>query len=285
MNIGIIGQGFVGTAIREGFKNSYPVLVYDINENVCPVDMLATLSSIVQQCEIIFQCLPTPMKKSGECDLNIVRNSLRTLDNISEVHKKNPIVVIKSTVPPGTCEGLNYKFKNINIVFNPEFLTEANSIDDFKNQARIILGGLRPHTTVLKTVYRKVFPQTPIVKTGFKTAEMTKYFINNFLATKVSFANEIYEICSTLDIDYDKVVEYALYDKRIGKSHLSVPGPDGDFGYGGHCFPKDLDAMIFLAQINNVKAIMLAATRQKNNKVRKNRNWERMPGRAISNEE
>jgi len=285
MKIGIIGQGFVGTAIREGLKNFYPVLVYDIKEELCPEQFLAKPLGIVEECEIIFQCLPTPMRKSGECDLSIVINSLTTLDTISEVHKKNPIVVIKSTVPPGTCERLNERFRNINIVFNPEFLTEANSIDDFKNQTRIILGGPRPYTTVLKTVYRKAFPQTPIVKTGFKTAEMTKYFINNFLATKVSFANEMYEICSTLDIDYDKVVEYALYDKRIGKSHLSVPGPDGDFGYGGHCFPKDLDAMIFICMKNDIDFTMLSTTRKKNDKIRKNRDWESMSGRAISHEE
>jgi len=285
MNIGIIGQGFVGTAIREGLKNFYPVFVYDIKEDICPEHMIATPPNIIQNCEIIFQCLPTPMKKSGECDLSIVKSSLETLNVISSAHNKNPIVVVKSTVPPGTCERLNQQFENLNIIFNPEFLTEANSIDDFKNQTRIILGGPRPYTTIVKTMYRKAFPFVPIVKTGYKTAEMTKYFINNFLATKISFANELYEICSTLDIDYDKVVEYALYDQRIGKSHLSVPGPDGDFGYGGHCFPKDLDAMIFLAQINNIEATMLSATRQKNNKVRKNRNWERMPGRAISNEE
>tara|TARA_R110002012_G_scaffold212738_3_gene383824 strand:- start:5109 stop:5966 length:858 start_codon:yes stop_codon:yes gene_type:complete len=285
VKIGIIGQGFVGTAIREGLKNFFPVLVYDIKEELCPKEFLATTPNIIQKCEIIFQCLPTPMKKTGECDLSIVINSLKILDTISEVHKKKPIVVIKSTVPPGTCEELDSKFKNINIVFNPEFLTEANSIDDFKNQTRIILGGKRPHTTVLKTVYRKAFPQIPIVKTGFKTAEMTKYFINNFLATKVSFANEVYEICSKLGIDYDKVVEYALYDQRIGKSHLSVPGPDGDFGYGGHCFPKDLDAMIFICIKNHIDCAMLNTTREKNDKIRKNRDWENMSGRAISYEE
>jgi len=285
MKIGIIGQGFVGTAIREGLKNFYSVLVYDIKEELCPEEFLASTPDIIQECEIIFQCLPTPMKKTGECDLSIVTNSLKILDNISEVHKKKPIVVIKSTVPPGTCEELDSKFKNINIVFNPEFLTEANSIDDFKNQTRIILGGHRPYTTTLKTLYRKAFPQTPIVKTGFKTAEMTKYFINNFLATKVSFANEIYEICSKLDIDYDKVVEYALYDQRIGKSHLSVPGPDGDFGYGGHCFPKDLNAMIFICIRNHIDCVMLNTTREKNDKIRKNRDWENMSGRAISYEE
>jgi UDPglucose 6-dehydrogenase len=284
MIIGIIGQGFVGTAIREGLKSFYPVRVYDFIKDQCPEEMLSTPSDIVQNCEIIFQCLPTPMKKSGECDLSIVRSSLENINIISSDIGKSPIVIIKSTVPPGTCEKLSQDFQNLNIVFSPEFLTEANSIEDFKNQNRIILGGPRPYTTQVKTMFRKAFPHIPIIKTGYKTAEMVKYFINNYLSVKVSFANEMYQICSALDIDYDKVTEYALFDQRIGKSHLSVPGPDGDFGFGGHCFPKDLDAMIYLMIQNNIEPTILEAAREKNNKVRKNRDWEKMKGRAISEE-
>ena len=280
--IGIIGQGFVGTAIREGFKNFYNILVYDLKKNLCPKEMLGTPLGIVQNCDVIFQCLPTPMKKSGECDLSLVRNSLEALNTIASVHNKNPIIVIKSTVPPGTCEKLNQEFENLNIVFSPEFLTEANSIEDFKNQNRIIIGGPRPYTDQVKSMFRKAFPHIPIVKTGYKTAEMVKYFINNYLSVKVSFANEMYQICSELGIDYDKVTEYALFDQRIGRSHLAVPGPDGDFGYGGHCFPKDLDAMIYLMTQKDVTPTMLEATREKNNAVRKNRDWEAMKGRAIS---
>tara|TARA_A100001011_G_scaffold393003_2_gene481825 strand:+ start:490 stop:1344 length:855 start_codon:yes stop_codon:yes gene_type:complete len=282
MKIGIVGQGFVGTAIREGLKNFYPVLVYDIKENICPEEMLTTPQGIIKNCEVIFQCLPTPMKKSGECDLSIVRGSLETLNAMSITHNKNPVIIVKSTIPPGTCEKLNEEFKNINIIFSPEFLTEANSIEDFKNQTRIILGGPRPYTTQIKTVLRKAFPHIPIVKTGYKTAEMVKYFINNFLSAKVTFANEMYQICNSLDIDYDKVTEYALFDKRIGRSHLAVPGPDGDFGYGGHCFPKDIDAMIYLAKEMSVDSSLLEAIKQKNNSIRNNRDWEKMKGRAVS---
>ena len=285
MNIGVIGQGFVGTAIREGLKNFYNIRVYDLKKQLCPPKMYGDLSSIVTDCDIIFQCLPTPMKKDGQCDLSIIHSSLVRIDELAFDKEKETIVVVKSTVPPGTCELLNRQYVNVNIVFSPEFLTEANSVDDFKNQTRIVLGGPRPYTTQIKTMYRRAFPHIPIIKTGYKTAEMVKYFINNFLSTKVSFANEMYEICKGHGIDYDKVTEYALYDKRIGRSHLAVPGPDGDFGYGGHCFPKDLDAMIYFAMINNVDPIMLLATKEKNNKVRNNRDWETMVGRAISKED
>lgn len=285
MKIGIIGQGFVGTAIREGLKNFYPVLVYDIKQHLCPEGFMESPSVIIQECEIIFQCLPTPMKKTGECDLDIVKKSLKNLNALSSIHSKSPIVVVKSTVPPGTCEKLNQQYKNINIVFSPEFLTEANSIEDFKNQTRIVLGGPRPYTTKIKSMFRKAFPQIPIIKTGYETAEMVKYFINNFLSTKVIFANEMYEICNKLDIDYDKVTEYASLDQRIGRSHLAVPGPDGDFGYGGHCFPKDLNAIIFICMKNNIDCTILRTIREKNDKIRKNRDWENMSGRAISYEE
>lgn len=278
MKIGIVGRGFVGNAVYEGLKNFYDVNVFDLDKNKsnCGIEDLVLKSSI------IFQCLPTPMKKSGECDLSIVEKSLEIINNLAIRHHIFPIVIIKSTVPPGTCERLNEFFSNINLVFSPEFLTEANSVNDFKNQTRIVLGGPRPYTTQVKIMFKKAFPNIPIIKTGYKTAEMVKYFINNFLATKISFANEMYEICESLDIDYDKVTEYSLYDPRIGKSHLAVPGHDGDMGFGGHCFPKDLNAMIYLMTENNLTSIMLEATREKNDTVRKNRDWENMPGRAVS---
>jgi UDPglucose 6-dehydrogenase len=284
IKIGIIGQGFVGTAVREGLKNFYNTGVYDINLDTCPKEHFLPIEKIVENSEIIFQCLPTPMKKTGECDTSIVEKSLENINYLADKFKKSPVVIIKSTVPPGTCEKLNRKFRNINIIFSPEFLTEANSIQDFKNQKRIILGGPRPYTSQVKTMFRKAFPHIPIIKTGYKTAEMVKYFTNNFLATKVSFANEMYQICDSMNIDFDKVTEYALFDQRIGSSHLSVPGPDGDFGYGGHCFPKDIDAMIYLAEKVGVKPVILKSVRLKNDTVRKNRDWEKMKGRAVSEE-
>ncbi len=175
---------------------------------------------------------------------------------------------------------------SLNIIFSPEFLTEARSFEDFKNQSRIILGD-DPETDcagakLVKQMFRRAFPQIPIVITKSETAEMVKYFTNCFLATKVIFANQMFEICEAAEIDYDKVVEYALYDNRIGNSHLAVPGPDGDKGYGGHCFPKDLAAMIMFANNQSIEPNLLKAVEETNSKYRTNKDWEQMPGRAVS---
>ena len=273
MKIGIIGQGFVGNAIYQKFKNYYDVKTFDIKGMMhCNSRKEETMS-----CDIIFVCLPTPMNQDGSCHTDIVEEAVADISTLG----KGDIVVIKSTVPPGTVAKWNKKFPSLSIVFNPEFLTEANAVNDFENQTRIILGGPRKGTTKLKTIYSKVFPKATIVKTDSTYAEMVKYVTNSFLATKVSFANEMYQICEGLDVDYDKVIEYACYDERLGNSHWNVPGPDGDFGYGGHCFPKDVKALITVAGDLNVFPEMLMATDCKNNDVRKNRDWESMKGRAI----
>lgn len=271
-SIGIIGQGFVGTAVFEGLKEHYIIETYDIAKN----STCNSLGELYGKSEVIFLCLPTPMEKNGACHLGIISP---VLDQLNGLGKK--IVVVKSTIPPGTTEKWNSKYPNLDIVFNPEFLTEANSIDDFKYQNRIIIGGPRPATTKVRRIFRKAFPTVTIIKTSSTIAEMVKYFTNSFLATKVSFANEMYEVCQGLDIDYDKVIEYAQYDKRLGNSHLEVPGPDGDFGYGGHCFPKDVKALIKVAMDLDLLPTMLIATNEKNNSVRKDRDWEKQKGRAI----
>lgn len=280
--IGIVGQGFVGTAVNAVFSNFFKVETYDKDPN--KHSTCETLSNLVSKVDVIFVCLPTPMRKTGQCDLSIVDSVINKIDEIAGKLNKKNIIVLKSTVPPGTTSALNEDVKNCTVVFNPEFLTEANHINDFKNQTRIVIGGPRPASTVVKSVFRKVFPTVPIIKTGSNTAEMVKYFTNCFLATKVIFSNEMYHMCQKLDIDYDKVTEYALHDARIGRSHLSVPGPDGDFGFGGHCFPKDLNALIYLAKILGVDTELLEAVDSKNNKLRSNRDWEKMSGRAVSEE-
>lgn len=277
MKIGIIGQGFVGSAIRNGLEGFYDCYAYDKN----PDRSRHTFEDVVENSSIIFVCVPTPMRKSGECDIRILEEAISSLDRESKKKNKSPILVIKSTIPPGTTEKIGSK-TFLDVCFSPEFLTEANSYEDFKNQTRIIIGGPRPATGVVKSMFRKPFPEIPIIKTGSKTAEMVKYFTNCFLATKVTFANQMYELCESMEIDYDKVCEYSLYDKRIGRTHMAVPGPDGDRGFGGHCFPKDLAAAIFFGKENEVNTEFLIQVEESNKNYRSNSDWLSMTGRAVS---
>ncbi len=275
MKLGVVGQGYVGSAIKEGFSGFYDIETYDKydeDKSSC------NLSKMVEMCKVIFVCVPTPMNKNGSCNTEVVESVVKKIDELSN---RNIIVVIKSTVPPGTTNRLNKKYKNISVIFNPEFLTEANFIEDFKNQKRIILGGTRKGTNKLRQIYGYVFPKSHIIKTGSITAEMIKYLTNTFLSTKVSFANEMYLLCDKLGIDYDKVVEYATLDDRLGVTHWNVPGPDGDFGFGGHCFPKDLRALISICDEYDLDVDVLRSVIYTNDKVRKDRDWEKMKGRAV----
>ena len=279
MKIGIVGQGYVGTAVKEIFSKHYDVETYDLDKDKCSVDYL---EDIVELSNIIFVCVPTPMKKDGSCDTSIVEAVVKDInDMVVSRNVSGRIVAIKSTIPPGTTNRLNKECHNISVIFNPEFLTEANFIDDFKNQNRIIIGGERPSTTKLRQVYSLAFPNVKIVKTGSITAEMVKYFTNTFLATKVSFANEMKMICDGLNIDYDKVVEYSTYDERLGKSHWAVPGPDGKLGFGGSCFPKDLNALIKTAEELDIFTNVLNSVWDTNLDVRPEEDWKELKGRAV----
>lgn len=275
MRIGIVGQGYVGTAIKVGFESYYDLETYDkfdSSKSTC------NLKRLVDICDVIFVCVPTPMDKDGSCHTGIVEE---VISEINQYSNKSQIVVIKSTVSPGTTERMNKKYKKVSVIFNPEFLTEANFIEDFKNQTRIILGGTRKGTNKLRQVYSKVFPKAHIIKTHSTIAELVKYMTNSYLATKVSFANEMYEICEKFDMDYDKVVEYATLDERLGVTHWSVPGPDGELGYGGHCLPKDINALISVAHELGINTEVLEAVVETNDRVREDRDWEEMKGRAV----
>ena len=280
--IGIVGQGFVGTAVREGLQNYFTILTHDKNGKCSN-----TLEEVVNRCKVIFLCLPTPMTREGKCHTGIIESVLGQINPICDEMdywgNERRTIILKSTIPPGTTKRFAETYKHVEFVFNPEFLTEANAVEDYKNQTRIILGGQNHVTARVRPIFAKAFPKVKIIKTDSSYAEMVKYVTNSFLAMKVSFANEMYEICQYLDIDYDKVIEYAQHDDRLGYSHWNVPGPDGDFGYGGHCFPKDVKALMHVAMEidSDVNPIMLQATDKKNNEVRKDRNWEGMQGRAV----
>ena len=247
---------------------------------------------------VYFVCVPTPMYEDGAPDTSIVEDVLELISSAPYVSDSpERIAVIKSTVPPGSTERWNQKFNEsgLHVVFNPEFLTEANAVNDMRDQNRIVLGGPRPYINTVRNVFQRAFPKVPIVKTSSTTAEMVKYVTNCLLSVKVSFANEISQICEALDkdglnIDYDKVVEYAKFDRRLGDTHWSVPGPvpthDGRYvrGFGGHCFPKDINALMSVAKGYGINPTVMNAAWEKNLEVRESndRDWEKQVGRAVS---
>ena len=287
MNVGIIGQGFVGSAIREGLKSHFNILTFDLDATKSN----STHDEVCENSEIIFVCVPTPMRLDGSCDTRILEVVIDDVYNKCAKSKKYPILVIKSTIPPGTTKRINKKYSDMSVLFSPEFLTEANSFEDFKSQSRIIIGShedTKAAALKVQKMFKKVFPPlyTQTIIADASAAEMCKYFINCFLATKVIFSNQMYDVCNSANLDYNTVKELALLDPRIGNSHMMVPGPDGDRGFGGHCFPKDLAAMVKFGTDNKVQhsATFLREVKNYNNLVRKNKDWEAMKGRAVSDD-
>lgn len=273
LSIGIVGLGYVGSACSEVFSQFFNVNTFDIQKNSTE----NSLSDLVLNSEIIFLCLPTPMNRDGSCNFEIIDQTLNEINQIISVP-----CVIKSTIPPGTTSYFQNKFKNLKIFFNPEFLTEANSVNDFKNQDKIIIGSGDNNFSIIDEVYKRSFPNIPIIHCSFEEAELVKYVINTFLAVKVSFANEIYSLCENLDIDYSTIERIVSKDKRIGSSHLSVPGPDGKFGFGGSCFPKDINSILDVFEKNQLKSYIINSAWSRNIKIdRSEKDWEKLKGRAI----
>lgn len=299
-SIAVIGQGFVGGTLAQVFaEHGWKVFAHDKAGKIAPgAQACDSVQKLWTYCEdafwhefsgIYFVCVPTPMKGYGQADTSIVEGVLDTLASYSGKR----IAVVKSTVPPGSTERWNKKYEatGLRVVFNPEFLTEANALEDMRKQTRIVLGGPRPWIKVVKLAFLSTFPSVPIVQTSSTMAEMVKYFTNVHLAARVILSCEIAQVCEALDaqglnIDYDKVVEYAKLDPRLGGSHMNVPGNDGIAGARGHCFPKDLGALIHVAQQAGVDAHVMCALRTKNYQIvaPDDRDWEKMVGRAVSDE-
>lgn len=278
--IGIIGNGFVGSAMVHGFTlHSNDVLIFDKDKTRSN----ASMEDVCKKSDVIFVCVPTPMFESGECDLSIVES---VVEEISEIGlKEDTVIVIKSTVVPGTVESLSEKYSKINFVFNPEFLTERKARLDFINTARIVLGSNKPEAmNKVEDLYRVRFPYTKIIKTDFGTAQLIKYMANCFFATKVSFMNEMRQVCDKIDGDWNVALDGFISDGRIGNSHIDVPGHDGDFGFGGKCFPKDINAMITRSKELGVNPLVMSAAWEKNKEVRKDLDWYDIPGAVSKNE-
>lgn len=269
--VGVVGFGYVGKAVKYGFESKNEVLVHDKYLASLP------LAKVVKKSQIIFVAVPTPMDTAYQkIDLSIVEQVVGDIVKLAKKFKKRPIIVIKSTIIPGTTRRLGEKFKYKEIAFNPEFLTEANYLDDFVNADRIVVGGdvdwVRQRVVDL---YRESFPRTKIFQTDPVTAEMVKYMANTYLSTKVIFANEMFDLCEKLGIKYEEAKKMVVADHRIFDSHLDITTQRG---FGGKCFPKDTVALLGMANDLGVDLSVLKAAWQKNLKIRKVRDWEDIPG-------
>jgi len=281
--IGIIGKGFVGTAVAHGFSNQTgfgaSIKIYDKD----PVKSIDSLNETVNESDFIFLSVPTPSKKDGSIDLSILKEAIESIDS---VNKSDNIILVRSTVVPGTTRDIQKEFPRLNIVFNPEFLTERSAAFDFINQSRVILGGEPENTSRVEELYKKRFGEyLPVLKSNFETAELIKYMNNLFFATKVSFLNEMKLLADKVGVNWSDALEGFILDGRIGHSHLQVPGPDGKFGFGGSCFPKDIQALISFGDKIGVDMNVLKGAWETNLKVRPERDWEKLKGRAVSIEE
>ncbi len=265
--IGIIGYGFVGQAVEYGFSN-HELHIYDKYKNLEP------LPEVVENSDYVFVCLPTPIKEDESgIDLGIMDESIREIAKLTKGTDK--IIIIKSTIVPGTTAVYIKKYPESLFCFNPEFLREASFLQDFVNTDRIVIGASNDQVSRrVSAMYQAVLPLAPIFQTDPTSAEMVKYMANCFLATKVIFANEMYEICEKLGIKYEEVKRMVVADKRILDGHLDITTLGG---FGGKCFPKDLLALRAMAKKSGVDTKILDAVWAKNLKVRKVKDWEEIP--------
>jgi len=270
--VGIIGNGFVGESQAYAFLPMADVKIFDIN----PIKSTHTLLEVLTQ-DFIFVCLPTPMKESGEQDISYIENFFSNIG----LYNTNAIFILKSTVLPGTTKSLINKHK-FNIVFCPEFLTEKTAKLDMLTQSRIVIGGDTQHTEKVLELFKVRFGQKHYILTDTTTAEFIKYMANTFLAVKVSVVNEFYRMSEILGADWNKALEGFVSDPRIGNSYTNVPGHDGKLGFGGTCFPKDINALITMGKELGVNMNTLEAAWKTNLEVRPEQDWKNLVGRAIT---
>ena len=296
MNIAVVGLGFVGLSISSVLASkNYNVVGIDIDNQKCsdirngvlPLfepgleNMLRaglkkklTVSnnfSLIKNCDMIFVTVGTPQKSNGAIELSMIKKATTTIGQIIKKSKKNPIIFIKSTVVPGTAQNVILPIlekksgkkanRGFGIISNPEFLQESNAIRATKYPHAIVLGGKQSkYMKKAKMFFSKMHPNVPIVITNFQTAEMIKYANNSFLATKISFINQLSNICQNIPgTNIDDIAKIIGLDPRIGKLFLNA-GP----GYGGACLPKDISALINFADKIGVNPMLLNAVKNTN---------------------
>ena len=272
--IGIIGNGFVGNSVAFGFSPTHEIKIHDKD----PKKNLNTIEEVLE-CDFIFLCVPTPMNEDGSISLDVVEDALHEISYKNK--KRNNVIILKSTMVPGSTNNFINQFPKLNIIFNPEFLTERTAKLDFLTQARIILGGAKRLTKRVSKIFEERFKHTYLIETDTVTAELIKYMNNVFFATKVSIMNEMKLMCDSMGANWKTALKGFTADQRVGDSHLDVPGPDGKLGFGGSCFPKDINAFTSMADELGVDIPTIKGAWQTNLSVRPERDWENLEGRAV----
>tara|TARA_B100000965_G_scaffold45070_1_gene33007 strand:+ start:591 stop:1436 length:846 start_codon:yes stop_codon:yes gene_type:complete len=260
MKVTIVGHGFVGKAIENGLNNNVQTLIID------PIYKKEISEIISFNPEVIFISVPTPMRKDGDQDLTILKKVIEEIVSIGT----NAEVVIKSTVLPNNISIIEKMIPSI--VYNPEFLTEKNAFEDFINADLNVFGGNEKNVSKIVSFYKnntKCLLNDYIV-TDLVSASLIKYTINTFLASKVIFFNELQKLFnkSGTTETWENFIKAISLDSRIGKSHMKVPGPDGRYGFGGACFPKDSQALYQYSLSQEEPLHMLKKVIDLNNKIR-----------------
>jgi len=255
LNIGIFGLGYVGTAVAWTHRHQ-TVIVRDPKLG----NDSASLDDI-KNCDAIYVCVPTPMRNDGHCDDSYIKSVLLELKDYKKV------IICKSTIPPGVYKELQETY--LNIVHAPEFLTAANATQDYETSTWVLIGGKESWVEQAEQVIKSsTIAATHYHRTDIATASIFKYIANSFLASKVMFMNDMYHLTNVLGIDWSEIKLIAGNDARLGNSHWDVPGPDGQFGFGGACFPKDVSAIIEHAKNQNKRLELLETVQALNKKQR-----------------
>ena len=260
LKIGIIGYGFVGQAVQYSFMTqNVETFIVDPKYNDNTLDDLVEWNP-----GLIFVCLPTPSNNDGSIDASLVRDTVKNLKS-----RLNTFIIIKSTITPKIVSEITSQ--EFNIAYVPEFLSEGNAKFDMVNSDFMVIG------TNFDTAYDQVidyYEKYSMCKKGINYINVTpteasfvKYTINTFLAMKTAYFNELYSLADAVDVNYQNILKGVLADSRIGSSHTKIPGPDGKFGFGGACFPKDLNAFIDYSD-NKSKLTILKGVRTSNNRIR-----------------
>lgn len=258
--VAIIGMGFVGGAIHNSFSNNTNVELLAIDP---AKGWMASYLDIINF-DAVFVCVPSPQRPDGSCDTSIL---VEVLNQLSIVNFKG-VIISKVTAIPSVYAGLQSKYTNL--VHAPEFLTAANAISDYVNGSFAIIGGATtPYRNEAERIIRLSQPNlNSVTHCSISEASFAKYTINSFLATKVIFMNEMAKLAGENGCDWNNIKQAVAQDKRLGNSHMQVPGPDGEYGFGGMCFPKDTNAMVKFAEWCEQDLSVLATAVAKNNKIR-----------------